>query len=131
VTTPPVTISTEILPTVTTPSVIVPAVTPPTVSTPIDTITPISLPSVTKAPVKIAPIALPTATTPRGALPVIPGQPPLTGESLPGCAFAPRCPHARPTCTDDVPALVDVADERAAACPVTSPSIDISKADLT
>jgi oligopeptide/dipeptide ABC transporter ATP-binding protein len=73
--------------------------------------------------------SLPTADTPRGELPVISGRPPLTGETLPGCAFAPRCSKALASCTDAVPALVDVAPGRSAACPVANPSsVGLTKA---
>jgi oligopeptide/dipeptide ABC transporter ATP-binding protein len=71
--------------------------------------------------------SLPTATARRGELPVIPGRPPLTGEALPGCAFAPRCTQVQPSCTDEVPPLATAADGRTAACPVVNP-LNLSKA---
>ncbi|MFD5325487.1 ABC transporter ATP-binding protein [Streptomyces sp. NPDC127092] len=33
------------------------------------------------------------------------GRPVSVGEAPPGCAFAPRCPYARPRCTQELPAL--------------------------
>lgn len=40
----------------------------------------------------------------RRALPLaIPGRPLGLDESVPGCPFAPRCPHARPRCDTDYP----------------------------
>jgi oligopeptide/dipeptide ABC transporter ATP-binding protein len=45
----------------------------------------------------------------------IPGQPPLP-QSLPsGCPFHPRCPHAVPRCSDEVP-VEQVIGERTAEC---------------
>ncbi|MBR4592118.1 MAG: ABC transporter ATP-binding protein [Elusimicrobiaceae bacterium] len=38
-------------------------------------------------------------------LPAIGGQPPLAGEILPGCPFAPRCPHAQEKCRHELPPL--------------------------
>ncbi|MDJ0767326.1 MAG: ABC transporter ATP-binding protein [Ilumatobacter sp.] len=35
----------------------------------------------------------------------IPGSPPNMLQPPPGCAFAPRCPHARPVCTLEMPEL--------------------------
>jgi oligopeptide transport system ATP-binding protein len=40
-------------------------------------------------------------------LPTLPGQPPRAGESLEGCAFAPRCPRAAARCRAERPALHD------------------------
>jgi peptide/nickel transport system ATP-binding protein len=46
----------------------------------------------------------------------LPGDPPFPGETGDGCAFAPRCPQARPDCSiGDVP-LLEVAPGRLAAC---------------
>jgi oligopeptide/dipeptide ABC transporter ATP-binding protein len=80
--------------------------------------------------------SLPAPGTPRGGLTVIPGRPPVPGESFPGCAFAPRCPVAVASCTDgDDPPLMafgppapgptagagaGAGPERAVACPVSS-----------
>lgn len=54
--------------------------------------------------------------TSRTRLAAIPGEPPVAGERLPGCAFAPRCPFARELCTADEPALVRGAGGTEAAC---------------
>jgi oligopeptide/dipeptide ABC transporter ATP-binding protein len=50
--------------------------------------------------------------------PGIPGQPPELTETLPGCVFAPRCAHARPSCKDVPMVLEPLAPGRATACPV-------------
>ncbi|WP_374654231.1 ABC transporter ATP-binding protein [Dongia sp.] len=55
-----------------------------------------------------------------GLLPSIPGQPPSAGDMPPGCRFHPRCDLARPSCREDVPALVRRAASHLAACPVTA-----------
>ncbi len=39
-------------------------------------------------------------------LPAIAGNPPLPGEELPGCPFAPRCPHVLEKCRTACPAFV-------------------------
>ncbi len=44
----------------------------------------------------------------------IPGNPPNLLALPDGCAFAPRCVHARPRCTEGVPALREFGDLRAA-----------------
>ncbi|CAO5152705.1 dipeptide ABC transporter (ATP-binding subunit) [Frankia sp. AiPs1] len=63
--------------------------------------------------------SLPVPGVARGELRVIPGRPPLTGESGTGCAFAPRCPLAVASCRHRPPPLVALgAGGRAAACPV-------------
>jgi ABC-type dipeptide/oligopeptide/nickel transport system ATPase component len=38
-----------------------------------------------------------------------------------GCAFAPRCPMARPSCHSEDPPLLGMGGDRAAACPVVNP----------
>jgi oligopeptide/dipeptide ABC transporter ATP-binding protein len=62
--------------------------------------------------------SLPVPGVARGTLPVIPGRPPLTGETAAGCAFAPRCPLAIASCAAVAPPLVEVDAGRHAACPV-------------
>ena len=48
----------------------------------------------------------PSLSGPRFArLPTLVGQPPLPGEKLEGCAFAPRCPRAADRCRVESPAL--------------------------
>jgi oligopeptide/dipeptide ABC transporter ATP-binding protein len=49
--------------------------------------------------------ALPFAERAGGPLAEIPGAPPAPGEGRNACAFAPRCPFARPECRAEVPAL--------------------------
>ncbi|WP_331755765.1 ABC transporter ATP-binding protein [Streptomyces sp. NBC_01643] len=62
--------------------------------------------------------SLPGPEIERGHLPFLPGRPPAAGEATSGCAFAPRCPLAEPSCTLQTPALVDAGAQRQAACPV-------------
>jgi oligopeptide/dipeptide ABC transporter ATP-binding protein len=52
-----------------------------------------------------------------GQLTGIPGQPPRAGNFPPGCRFAPRCDHATvPACTEGVPALRPLPEDRATRC---------------
>jgi oligopeptide/dipeptide ABC transporter ATP-binding protein len=44
----------------------------------------------------------------------IPGTPPHGGLAAPGCAFAPRCPLARPLCRQDDPVLLGIAGPQGA-----------------
>jgi peptide/nickel transport system ATP-binding protein len=46
----------------------------------------------------------------------IPGTVPQPGRLPPGCSFAPRCPQARPRCSDAPPSLSVGADGHAVAC---------------
>ena len=46
----------------------------------------------------------------------IPGLPPSLSAIPNGCPFHPRCAHAQDVCTDDVPALREVATGHQAAC---------------
>jgi oligopeptide transport system ATP-binding protein len=49
---------------------------------------------------------MPSMSGPRLArLPTLAGQPPLPGELIEGCAFAPRCPRATQRCRTERPAL--------------------------
>ena len=53
----------------------------------------------------------------RGArLPAIPGAPPAMTDLPPGCAFAPRCPHALPQCHHGQPPEVAVGDDHRIRC---------------
>jgi oligopeptide transport system ATP-binding protein len=53
---------------------------------------------------------IPTLSGPRlERLPTLPGQPPQPGDSLQGCAFAPRCPRAAERCRSERPLLEDIA----------------------
>ncbi|MEQ8858015.1 MAG: ABC transporter ATP-binding protein [Pseudomonadales bacterium] len=56
--------------------------------------------------------------TPGARLATIPGQPPDLARLPPGCAFAPRCPHARDACRSAPPPLEIVA----AAAPAPAPA---------
>jgi peptide/nickel transport system ATP-binding protein len=51
-----------------------------------------------------------------GRLPSIAGQPPDLRSPIPGCAFAPRCPRARPVCRQEPPPKVQVGPEHIAYC---------------
>jgi peptide/nickel transport system ATP-binding protein len=46
----------------------------------------------------------------------IPGRPPALDNPPDGCRFHPRCPHARNTCEDQVPSLVNVGKDHWVAC---------------
>jgi oligopeptide/dipeptide ABC transporter ATP-binding protein len=50
----------------------------------------------------------------RSRLRTIEGQPPAPGETLQGCAFAPRCPDASAICRREAPALRAGADHTVA-----------------
>jgi oligopeptide transport system ATP-binding protein len=50
------------------------------------------------------------------ALPAIPGSPPSPYDRPPGCAFAARCPLARPRCVEDVPELRLLGSDHRSAC---------------
>jgi peptide/nickel transport system ATP-binding protein len=47
----------------------------------------------------------------------IPGTVPRLDDQPPGCRFAPRCPIARPDCSQSVPELVEVLPQRRVRCP--------------
>ena len=49
-------------------------------------------------------------------LPSIKGQPPNLDNLPPGCAFAPRCPHARSLCNEGKPELEEAGPEHWRAC---------------
>ncbi len=49
-------------------------------------------------------------------VPTIPGAVPGPGTALPGCRFAPRCPHRQPLCTETAPPLREIGAGRRAAC---------------
>jgi len=50
-------------------------------------------------------------------LSAIPGNVPRLGNFPPGCRFAPRCPAARPECSQKVPDLLEVEPGRLVRCP--------------
>jgi len=51
-------------------------------------------------------------------LPTIRGAPPDPTESLHGCVYKPRCPHALPSCDAVTMALEPISPRHATACPV-------------
>ena len=60
--------------------------------------------------------SMPGTGTARERLVPIPGQPPRIDRPVAGCAFAPRCTHARPVCGTERPRLTDWAEGHASAC---------------
>jgi oligopeptide/dipeptide ABC transporter ATP-binding protein len=52
----------------------------------------------------------------------IPGAPPNAANLPPGCAFHPRCAHARASCGERVPVLSRVGADHQVACPVMAPT---------
>jgi peptide/nickel transport system ATP-binding protein len=52
----------------------------------------------------------------RRSLDTIPGQPPVAGEEMPGCRFAPRCRYAAPECVAGAIPLAEVDRDRASRC---------------
>ena len=58
----------------------------------------------------------PQGGQPRTPLSPIRGQPPQLSAPMPGCAFAPRCDFAQPTCGEGRPAMVELTPLQASAC---------------
>jgi len=52
-----------------------------------------------------------------GRLSAIPGNVPRIGNFPPGCRFAPRCPIAKPECSEKIPELLEVEPNRWVRCP--------------
>jgi peptide/nickel transport system ATP-binding protein/oligopeptide transport system ATP-binding protein len=50
-------------------------------------------------------------------LSAIPGNVPRIGNFPPGCRFTPRCPMAKPECSDKIPELLEVEPGRWVRCP--------------
>ncbi len=50
-------------------------------------------------------------------LTAIPGNVPRIGNFPPGCRFAPRCPIAKPECSNAIPDLIEVEPRRRVRCP--------------
>jgi oligopeptide/dipeptide ABC transporter ATP-binding protein len=50
-------------------------------------------------------------------LTAIPGTVPRIGDFPPGCRFAPRCPIAKPECSENIPELLEVEPQRWVRCP--------------
>jgi oligopeptide transport system ATP-binding protein len=69
----------------------------------------------TRALVSAIPTADPDAERRRQRI-VLPGDPPSPLAPPPGCAFHPRCPHARDVCRAAPPALEPAGEGRRAAC---------------
>lgn len=60
---------------------------------------------------------IPSLSGPRLArMPTLAGQPPQPGDSIEGCAFAPRCPRAAERCRTERPPLQDVSGAAQIAC---------------
>ncbi len=56
--------------------------------------------------------SLPSVQHPVDKLPAIAGYPPIAGENLQGCPFAPRCPYAMEKCRQELPALTQKGARR-------------------
>jgi oligopeptide/dipeptide ABC transporter ATP-binding protein len=54
---------------------------------------------------------------PTKRLTAIPGNVPRIGNFPPGCRFAPRCPIAKPECSNAIPELIEVEPQRWVRCP--------------
>jgi peptide/nickel transport system ATP-binding protein len=50
-------------------------------------------------------------------LSAIPGNVPRIGNFPPGCRFAPRCPMAKPVCSEKIPELIEAEPGRFVRCP--------------
>ncbi|MBR7742686.1 ABC transporter ATP-binding protein [Phycicoccus sp. BSK3Z-2] len=70
--------------------------------------------------------AVPRADAGGDQLVAIPGSPPNPADLPPGCSFAPRCPVARPSCSEAVPPLEELAPDHRAACFVSAEGGDLS-----
>jgi oligopeptide/dipeptide ABC transporter ATP-binding protein len=57
-------------------------------------------------------------------LSAIPGNVPRIGSFPAGCRFAPRCPIAKPECSDRSPELVEVQPKRWVRCPFWKPDVE-------
>jgi peptide/nickel transport system ATP-binding protein/oligopeptide transport system ATP-binding protein len=61
--------------------------------------------------------AVPKLTGGATRLSAIPGNVPRIGNFPPGCRFAPRCPIAKPECSEKIPELLEVEPGRWVRCP--------------
>ena len=64
----------------------------------------------------VAAARAPSAGATDSVIRALPGEPPSALDPPPGCAFHPRCPIARPRCSQEAPALEEVEPGRRAAC---------------
>jgi peptide/nickel transport system ATP-binding protein len=60
--------------------------------------------------------AIPDLSAKHTRLADIPGDVASASTRLPGCRFAPRCPHVMPVCTGETPAMMQVRPGHEAAC---------------
>jgi peptide/nickel transport system ATP-binding protein len=60
--------------------------------------------------------AIPDLSAKHDRLADIPGDVAAASTRLPGCRFAPRCPHVMPVCTGETPAMIQVRPGHEAAC---------------
>jgi peptide/nickel transport system ATP-binding protein len=68
--------------------------------------------------------SMPGAGGRKSRLKEIPGMVPPLHDRPPGCAFAPRCEQARPSCRVQVPISSAVGPNHAVACPVVAQGVD-------
>ena len=68
--------------------------------------------------------AFPSIRSARRTLDVIPGSLPDLRKPPPGCRFAPRCEHAMPICSEEVPPEVRFPDGVRVACHLYPPSAE-------
>jgi peptide/nickel transport system ATP-binding protein len=57
-------------------------------------------------------------------LETIGGSPPDLSQPIPGCAFAPRCPHARAVCTERMPPAIEVNSGHYVRCVLVDPALE-------
>ncbi|MBM7570365.1 ABC transporter ATP-binding protein [Aquibacillus albus] len=60
--------------------------------------------------------SIPKLTEETEELPIIPGSVPNPDNMPRGCRFATRCPHAQPTCFNEVPPLIETESNHKASC---------------
>ena len=60
--------------------------------------------------------AVPGASAKRGALAALGGSVPNLLDPPPGCRFAPRCAHAMPRCSAELPPMIDIEGDQRVAC---------------
>ena len=62
-------------------------------------------------------VSVPKLSGGAARLTAIPGNVPRIGNFPPGCRFAPRCPIAKPECSNAIPELVEIEPQRWVRCP--------------